>query len=1114
MKKILILFIFFALGLFFIWNYGQRALRYERHLTEKQNQFQEKEKPPRPDRPDEAALEEYLLRSPIGGSFSYPLDWRFKAFRQIQRKSFRLFSVNEKLTWVERGPSGVGGRARVVVVHPKNPDTWWVGSVGGGIWFTEDAGQTWTCQSDDLPALAVCTIAICDSQPDILYAGTGEGFYNYDAIVGDGIFKTEDGGKHWTQLPATAGNFDFRYVNRLVVHPAHPDTVLAATKSGVFRSFDGGSTWQKVFDNGNNVQQIVCNPQNFNSLLITVWKSGVYKSTDLGESWQFVSQNMEKPTRIELAFATTDTNFVYAAAADTSYGVLGLFKSRDGGRSWIDLGDSLNWLKSQGWYDNTVLVHPFDPEIVFVGGIDIYRVDTRRDSAVYRRLTAWYYSNTYPYVHADQHCLYAIPHADSTFELIATNDGGVFYSSNGGHSWQARNTGFNVTQFYDADRSPIANQYIGGSQDNGTLLSPVNPTATTSWETKVSGDGFDCAWDDDNADIVFGTLYDSRIYRSITGGDYFGELHGVPQSRIFHTPLTMDPHNSRKLITASDTNKIYITWDSGQNWQPFDVNLGGLRWIRIAVSEKDSNIVWVGSSSHYINVSTDGGRHFQQVSNPDLNLNAYLTGIATSPFDSATALVMFGVYGYGKIFRTTDLGQTWQDITHNLPEIPVHCALYMPYDSSQIWIGTDLGVFISYNNGQSWKYFDRNLPAVSVRRMKIVGKQIVAATHGRGVWTVDNDTLITYNLPVKEPLLADLPLLNPNTDTLRIGFYTQGAYDSLKVIDGNRVLTTFYFPPAYKDTVYFYKVTPPAELHIRVDGYKAGKIYASETKSLTVYVAKDSVSANFDDGMSPFEGDLKVTNDSGFTSSTLDSNHPYEDNKEYIALLKTPVVVNDSTHLFYRDIAVVEPGDEGFYYPYPQMWDYVTVEGSADGEHWHIIITPYDCRFNSAWLSAFKQNRAPSADSFMAHDTILSSIFSPGTKIYLRFRLHADAATHGWGWAIDDIFIGAGEPTGLPAISAAPWKFRLLGNYPNPFNPSTTIRFTLDKPATVSVTVYNSLGECVRHLVNNTFFPGKGLYKLHWDGADDAGKRVASGVYFYRLQAARHTAVGKMVLLK
>ncbi len=1067
----------------------------------------------RPDRPDQAILEELQLRSEINKPLSYPQNWRFIAFQKIKGNA-QILSVNNKLQWIERGPSQIAGRIRAIVIHPNQTNKWWVGSVGGGIWFTDDEGQSWRCQTDNMPALAVSTIALCDSQPDVLYAGTGEGFFNYDAIIGDGIFKTENGGLDWFQLSATATSYDFRYVNRIVVHPAHPDTLLAATKTAVMRSFDGGQTWEKVFDNGHNVQQIVCNPLNFNSLFITAWKSGIYKSTNLGETWNLVSEAISKPTRIELAISRVDTNYVFAVAADTTYALLGLFKSVDAGKTWTNLGNPINWLNHQGWYNNAILIYPFDPEIVFVGGIDLYKINTKNNAFNYQRLSSWYHSSSYPYVHADQHCIAAIPHPDSTFSLVASNDGGVFFSRNGGNNWEHRNNGLNVTQFYDADRNPGSNQYIGGTQDNGTLVSPINPQKTTKWEIKISGDGFDCAWDDENSDVVFATLYETRIYKSITGGDYFGELSSVPNSSLFHTPLVMDPHNTQKLITALDNNRILITWNSGLSWQEYEVDLGNYRRIRLAISEKDSNIVWVASSSHFINVSRDGGRHFQLVNNPDPNLNAYVTGIATSPFDSATALVMFGVYGYGKIFRTTDLGQSWEDITNNLPEVPVHCALIMPYDSSQIWIGTDLGVFISYNNGRSWKYANQNLPAVAVRRMKIVGKQIVAATHGRGIWTLDNDTLRTYNLPVKEPLLADLPLPNPNTDSLKISFLPQGAYDSLKVFINDSSVTTMFHIRAYVDTFVYCQVTRPAFLEINLKAYYQDSVFLSQTKSIQTFEVLDSLFVDFDDGYNPFTGDFLVSVDSGFSSPTLHTNHPYQNNQEHIALLNNPILISDSLQLSYYDIAIVEPGDPGYFYPYPQMWDYVTVEGSTTGDKWDILIVPYDAREDEQWLTTFKNQQIPDTEYFMYHDTLLSAQYKPGQKIYLRFRLHADAATNGWGWAIDNVKISNINVTDLSFEKPLVSKFQLLGNYPNPFNNSTTIQFTLAKPQTVDLIIYNALGQKIRTLLKNKKLGAGTIHKVQWDGLNDQGRSVGSGIYFYQILSEVFTDVHKMVLLK
>ncbi len=1068
----------------------------------------------RTDRPDQAILEELVLRSEIGKSFSYPQNWRFSVFQKLKPK-YQILSTNNRLNWKERGPSGLAGRVRSIILHPQNSNIWWVGSVGGGIWYSDDAGNSWICQTDNLPVLSVSSLAICDSNPDVLYAGTGEGFYNYDAIIGDGIFKTTDGGLNWTQLPSTVQSYDFRFINRIVVHPKSPDTVLAATKTGVFRSFDGGHSWQNVFNNGHNVQQIIANPQNFHTLFISTWRAGVFKSTDLGDHWTFVSEEIENPTRIELAIAPSDTNIVYAAAADTNYSVLGLFKSQNGGRDWINLGHDPDWLNRQGWYNNALIVHPFNPDILFVGGIDIYKLTTTNNSFQDERLSAWYHSNLLPYVHADQHCFAIATQADSTFSIIVTNDGGVFYSNNGGKSWKSKNRGLNVTQFYDVDRNPEADQYIGGTQDNGSPLSPVNPSKTTSWEIKVSGDGFDCAWDDQNKDIVYATLYDSRIYKSISGGDYFGALSGIPISSIFHTPLVMDPRNTQKLISASEKNKIYITYDGGLNWKPVDVDLGGYTRIRMAISEKDSNIVWVASSSRYINVSTDGGRHFDLVNTPDETFHAYVTGIATSPFDSATALVMFGVYGYGKIFRTRDLGETWEDLTHNLPEIPVHCALYMPYDSSQIWIGTDLGIFVSHDSGLHWKYANYNLPAVSVRRMKIVKNQIVAATHGRGIWSVNNDTLITYNLPTKEPFLADLPLPNPTNDSLKIMFTPQGAYDSLQVIINEKSVKTFEQLPAYQDTFYYFRVNRPETYFIYLKGFKDDKVYQSDMKYLKTFSVQDQLFTNFDDGSdSLFSGDLMISLDDSFSTNTLHSQHPYQNGKEQISLLNTPILISDSMHLAYKDIAVIEPGDDHYYYPYPQMWDYVTVEGSQDGIHWQMIIDPYDARLKEEWLTAFQEERSPSATSFFQHDTTLTEIFPVGSKIYLRFRLFADASTNGWGWAIDDLFIGKGEPTGLRRLEKEPTSFNLLICYPNPFNNQITIDFKVRQLKPVTITIYNALGQKVRILLNNKQFEPGVLHKIIWDGKNNRNVSLSSGIYYLAFKAGNKIKFKKLILLR
>ncbi len=1064
----------------------------------------------RQDRPDLALLYEKLLRSEIGKPFSYPPDWRFMALKKA-RQMPALFKAIEQ-NWQELGPFNIGGRTRAIVVHPQNPNVWWLGSVGGGIWKTEDAGEHWRPVTDDMPALAISTIDICREKPDILYAGTGEGVGNYDAIVGNGIFKTIDGGEHWVQLPSTAGKYNFRFVNRLVVDPQHPDTVVAATNTGILRTFDGGTNWL-LLKHGKSLQ-VVANPKNFSSLFAMFGSDGIYKSTDLGLHWNRVAREITNNGRIELAVSPSDTNFVYATAANTKGGVQGFYQSEDGGKTWKNLGSSTNWLGSQGWYDNTLVVHPFDPHIVFVGGLDLYRLHIQGNGMNAVQLTSWWGGNGLPYVHADHHFLVTIANKDSSFALLDANDGGIFYSPDSGISWQSKDNGYNVTQYYDGDRHPFLRQYIGGAQDNGTSLSPVDPDKQSAWQEVVGGDGFDCAWDKFDPFNVYATLYDSRVYKSTDGGYHFSPANnGLPQSDIFHTPLIMDPFNPQKLFTISEKDKIYITYNGGQNWQGYHVDLNGGRWVRIAVSQADSSVVWIAAASSYINVSTDGGKTFEKVTKPDNAPNAYVTGIATNPQDSATALVMFGVYGYGKIFRTHDLGRTWEDITNNLPEIPVHCALYLPYDTTQIWLGTDIGLFTSQDNGQSWQFAQGTLPAVSIRRLKIVNKEIIAVTHGRGIWSLHDDQLPELVVPPLPPqLLAVLPP-NPLKNTMKILFRTLTPYDSLHVDVNDEPIKRLSALPAYVDTFAVISVTPPDYLEIKVVGFKNGRAFPSNATDRLIYEPIDSLKERFNGGSSDFYGDFFIDQPSGFDSPALQTPHPYSDQREYITILGPAIKIGANYRMTYKDIALVEPGEPGHFYPDEQMWDYVTVEGSTDGENWQILITPYDCRFNTQWKDYYENNTMPTKSLYVQHTINLNDYFAAGQLVYLRFRLHADPYTNGWGWIIDNVRIGPETSTGLTQ-NLRPICFRVFDNYPNPFNPSTAISFVLDRDEPVTLKIYNSNGQLIRTLLEHKHLIKGNRYRFLWQGRNDFGNPVASGVYFFRLKTPRHSVSKKMILLR
>jgi len=338
--------------------------------------------------PDKFAQLHQMIRTRDNESSpSYKINYRIDEYRKAKAKIKSLAkstaSINE-IEWVERGPANVGGRTRGIYVDPDDPsqNTWFVASVGGGVWKTTDAGSSWEIKTPDIPNLSMSYFGTSPANTDVIYVGTGEGFFNIDAIPGNGIFKSVDRGETWEQLSSTINN-DFKFVNRLVVDPANENIIVAATNTGIFKSTDGGTTFNKVFS-GTIVQDLVENPLNFSTLYATQNGSGVYKSLDAGDTWFKSSEGIIGAGRLEIAIAPTDTNRIYISAETSS---AALFMSKDASASWEEVFDvegstfeSINWLGGQGFYDNCIVVHPYDENIVFYGGIDVWKASIGFDS--------------------------------------------------------------------------------------------------------------------------------------------------------------------------------------------------------------------------------------------------------------------------------------------------------------------------------------------------------------------------------------------------------------------------------------------------------------------------------------------------------------------------------------------------------------------------------------------------------------------------------------------------------------------------------------------------------------------------------------------------------------
>ena len=369
--------------------------------------------------------------------------------------------------WTWMGPGNIGGRTRSILVHPTDPATLWLGSVGGGVWKTSNGGATWAPLADFMGSLAVSTLALDPTNPNTLYAGTGEGFYNGDAMRGAGIFKSTNAGKDWSQLPATA-TANFFWVNRLAI--AHNgQSLLAATRNGLFRSTNGGTSWTALGSPVNvEILDVRFHPTD-NSLCIAGGRNGMaFYSSNGGASWAAAS-GLATPGgfagRVELAYAKANPNTVYASVDNNSGEV---FRSNDGGKTYAKQNTGTNYLGSQGWYDNTIWAgDPTNVNLVVVGGLDLYR--STDGGTTFTQISQWWQAPAS--AHADHHAIVAHPNynGDSNKVVYFANDGGIYRTDNvstvqGTSGWVSLNHYYGVTQFYGAGGNLASGRVVAGGR--------------------------------------------------------------------------------------------------------------------------------------------------------------------------------------------------------------------------------------------------------------------------------------------------------------------------------------------------------------------------------------------------------------------------------------------------------------------------------------------------------------------------------------------------------------------------------------------------------------------------------------------------------------------------
>ena len=773
MRKIILLTLCASCSLFLFWKYSQ-----SKHLLITQNasaSFHEEKENDEQDDINKAIEQEFeLTKDPALNRV--PKERLIQAEKIRKNRIARWASLRGQaavsgISWAERGSNNVGGRTRTLLYDLNDAVNGykkvWAGSVGGGIWYTNDitaATPGWTKVDDFLGNLAVTSLAQDASSPQTMYAATGEGWFNGDAIQGLGIWKSSNGGANWAQLSST-NNSAFYYVQKVLAYTSGGvNYVFACTRSGLQRSTDAGASFTKSLGTGTtpvaSIDLIADIERGADGTLYCSAgissTDGIYRSMDNGATWTKI-YTASGEYRIELACAPTNLDKVYAMVSDdaanpalkkimvTANATAATPTWTSVARpSWCDQGlPNADMTRGQAWYDLIAAVDPSNENIVYTGGVDLMK--TTDGGTTWSQISQWSSGcTTLPTVHADNHALVFKPGSSS--ELLAGNDGGVYRTTDGGVSFSGRNTSYNVTQYYSCAVHPTANTnyFLAGAQDNGTQKFTSAGLNTTTQAS--GGDGAFCYIDQDNPNIQITSYTGNNYTVSTNGGASFTYVAGFGNGS-FINPTDYD--DAANKLYAGNTAGTYLRWNdpatAGTSANTVSVtNFSGASITNVTVSPLTPNRVYFGLNNGSVVWVDDANTGTSKTGVISKTGSGSVTCIAIDPSNEDHILVTYGGFGMTSIFESfnaTQASPTWASVEGNLPDMPVRWVMFDPRNSDWALIATDLGVWSTDNINSAgitdWQPTNAGLANVrtDMLQYRSSDRTIVAATHGRGLYT-------------------------------------------------------------------------------------------------------------------------------------------------------------------------------------------------------------------------------------------------------------------------------------------------------------------------------------------------------------------------------------------
>ncbi|WP_394747827.1 WD40/YVTN/BNR-like repeat-containing protein [Spongiimicrobium salis] len=686
-----------------------------------------------------------------------------------------------------------GGRSAAVTGVPGEPNLFYFGATGGGVWKTTDGGRNWSNISDGFFGGSIGAIEVAKSDPNVIYVGGGEKTLRGNVSSGYGIWKTVDAGKTWTSM----GLKNSRHVPRIRIHPSNSDIVYAAVLGniykptqdrGIYKSMDGGKSWtKKLFVNDQaGAVDLILDPNNPRILYASTWRakrtpyslssggdgSALWKSTDSGESWTEISKNEGFPKDtlgiIGVTVSPKNSERVWAIVENKKKG--GLYRSDDGGKKWTQV-NSERKLRQRAWYYTRLYADTEDVDVVYVLNVRYHKSTDGGRSF-----------NTFNAPHGDHHDLWIAP--ENSKRMIIGDDGGAQVSYDGGDTWS---TYYNqpTSQFYRVTTdNAFPYRIYAAQQDNSTLRikhrSDGFSISENDWEPTAGGESAHIAVDPTDNDIVYGGSYDGFLTRrnhktgTVRGINVWPDNpmgHGAEDMKYrfqWNFPIIFSRHNPKKLYTFS--NHVHVSENEGQSWTLLSgdltrndpsklVSSGGpitqdntsVEYYCTIFAANESplkeGLLWVGSDDGLIHVSKDGGQNWENVTPTNMPEWSMVNSIEPSAFDEGTCYVAATRYKLGDfqpyLYKTTDYGKTWKKITNGINK--EHFTRVLREDPKRkglLYAGTETGMYVSFDDGANFTPFQLNLPIVPITDLAIKDNNLIVATQGRSLWIIDDLTVL------------------------------------------------------------------------------------------------------------------------------------------------------------------------------------------------------------------------------------------------------------------------------------------------------------------------------------------------------------------------------------